>query len=534
MGRAITSRVLTATLAVAALLVTGQSARAADASGSWGVTSTDATGLMYENDLLLSHSSNGSFVPCQGGLSACSPDDGFTLMNTLVPCESGGVIACVREVSASSDGQSWIEGKHLGERVKSWPIYSYSARPDLGFGASHGPNLYQFPGLKSDKSDLFEVAPRMQANAQSGKPLVIDTITTRVQAVRKDPSVVRSGFVPPRPGLSGDEWLKSIASCLDGQHITSECWINDSQTSKLFFKVELALPSAPDGWVSGRVFRPNVVFATDSKNPKLPVTVSVSGSSMTVPFLAKSYFAFNPGERAIWDLLGNALNSPWRNDSISRGLALSPLDLDMFLTGLSHDPSWDKAASERTEWISNLSWQEQLVRGSTCRQSGFEGFIGSNALVYESNLPVFDAISKEMTYRVASPHSLSNGEIHSGAYSLVISEKLARCIWRLDSKIGRLSLSVTNEDGTSKAATTSLNLQDGLLSFEAAGFTFSEVKLQARFVPEDIVVNTPVAKRPIGKPVVIQKKTTITCVKGKLIKKMTAVGPKCPAGYKKK
>ena len=31
-----------------------------------------------------------------------------------------------------------------------------------------------------------------------------------------------------------------------------------------------------------------------------------------------------------------------------------------------------------------------------------------------------------------------------------------------------------------------------------------------------------------------QKSTTITCVKGKLTKKVTAVSPKCPAGYKKK
>jgi hypothetical protein len=30
------------------------------------------------------------------------------------------------------------------------------------------------------------------------------------------------------------------------------------------------------------------------------------------------------------------------------------------------------------------------------------------------------------------------------------------------------------------------------------------------------------------------KKTTITCTKGKLIKKVTAVKPLCPAGYKKK
>jgi len=30
------------------------------------------------------------------------------------------------------------------------------------------------------------------------------------------------------------------------------------------------------------------------------------------------------------------------------------------------------------------------------------------------------------------------------------------------------------------------------------------------------------------------KKTTITCIKGKLTKKVTAVNPKCPSGYKKK
>ena len=30
------------------------------------------------------------------------------------------------------------------------------------------------------------------------------------------------------------------------------------------------------------------------------------------------------------------------------------------------------------------------------------------------------------------------------------------------------------------------------------------------------------------------KKTTITCIKAKLTKKVTAIKPKCPSGYKKK
>jgi len=41
-----------------------------------------------------------------------------------------------------------------------------------------------------------------------------------------------------------------------------------------------------------------------------------------------------------------------------------------------------------------------------------------------------------------------------------------------------------------------------------------------------------VTAKPVAKPVV--KPRTITCIKGKLIKKVTAATPKCPVGYKKK
>jgi hypothetical protein len=41
-------------------------------------------------------------------------------------------------------------------------------------------------------------------------------------------------------------------------------------------------------------------------------------------------------------------------------------------------------------------------------------------------------------------------------------------------------------------------------------------------------------KAAAEKAAAAMKKTTITCVKGKLTKKVTAVNPKCPGGYKKK
>jgi len=55
--------------------------------------------------------------------------------------------------------------------------------------------------------------------------------------------------------------------------------------------------------------------------------------------------------------------------------------------------------------------------------------------------------------------------------------------------------------------------------------------------PKTTASATPIASptpTPIPTPVVAAKPTTITCVKGKLTKKITMVKPVCPAGYKKK
>jgi hypothetical protein len=59
-----------------------------------------------------------------------------------------------------------------------------------------------------------------------------------------------------------------------------------------------------------------------------------------------------------------------------------------------------------------------------------------------------------------------------------------------------------------------------------------QVKLSQEVVVEPTPTPTATAT-PTSRPVVA-KKVTITCVKGKTSKKVTAVKPKCPAGYKKK
>jgi hypothetical protein len=72
---------------------------------------------------------------------------------------------------------------------------------------------------------------------------------------------------------------------------------------------------------------------------------------------------------------------------------------------------------------------------------------------------------------------------------------------------------------------------------EAEAKAKAEAEAKAKATPTPTPIATPLATltptpTPSASPVV--KKTTITCVKGKLVKKVTAINPKCPTGYKKR
>ena len=75
---------------------------------------------------------------------------------------------------------------------------------------------------------------------------------------------------------------------------------------------------------------------------------------------------------------------------------------------------------------------------------------------------------------------------------------------------------------------------------ELKGFIVTPICLASKAsptpTPTPIVTVTPSStpEPVVARPTTVAKKTTITCVKGKLIKKVTAVKPMCPAGYKKK
>jgi hypothetical protein len=161
------------------------------------------------------------------------------------------------------------------------------------------------------------------------------------------------------------------------------------------------------------------------------------------------------------------------------------------------------------------------VKNYTGSQPG--GISSSNATLAQDSPPVWDSENQSFTYRVAAFSKLPDGKLFKGDYSLLIPTEIAKCLWASSLTNARLQLSVINSDGTPNIATVTTKITAEKFAFHAAGFHFSAPKLVARVVSSKISDPTPVAA-----------KKTITCVKGKFIKKVTALQPKCPTGYKKR
>jgi hypothetical protein len=160
-------------------------------------------------------------------------------------------------------------------------------------------------------------------------------------------------------------------------------------------------------------------------------------------------------------------------------------------------------------------------------------------MIYSVSPPQFNTETGQLSYRIASTHFDAQGKINTGSFNLVISQNFAKCLWAINPEnLTKASVQIVYEDGTPVIGTSTLGVKNGWVYLNVENFTFSSptisVKLENVIVPE-----TPTLIKPeiqsVKKPNSAKlSKITITCTKGKVSKKVTAVSPKCPSGYKKK
>ena len=154
--------------------------------------------------------------------------------------------------------------------------------------------------------------------------------------------------------------------------------------------------------------------------------------------------------------------------------------------------------------------------------------MSTNATQYIAGPPTFDETAQALDYKVAAPHYLPNGDVFQGTYNLQISDTLARCLYGFSNAPISATVSVVSIDGTAKVATTVVKDSGGFLQLSAAGFTFSSPTIRVKLFQEATSAST--SKTSSGTSAKTPP-SSITCIKGKLSKKVTGVTPKCPSGY---
>ena len=159
----------------------------------------------------------------------------------------------------------------------------------------------------------------------------------------------------------------------------------------------------------------------------------------------------------------------------------------------------------------------QAIAGPGARL--FQGAVVSNATLFQTTPPTWDAANSAFTFKVAAPHLNEKGLPNKGTYTLYIPIEQANCRWGSDASAARASIQVIDESGQASVTTSTATVENGTLRFNIAGFGYSSPTIKIK-MGEGSFLSTPIKK-------------SITCTKGKISRKIIAAKPSCPKGFKK-
>ena len=339
---------------------------------------------------------------------------------------------------------------------------------------------------------------------------------------------------------SADEWR--FCAMIDN----GTCAKRQSFPQGFTFGVKVRLQQKLSGWLHGRIYNPNVSISINAKQEQI---IEVSASPVTVPVV---------GEWFRWENLTADIQKYILDGKVQGGqgwhetksLATGNFQEVISTSGKSSMDIlalWipqvqDKASATQSTWTFYTLPRWELTNSNACIKDADDlvGFVTTNAAAYSAGPPAFNQELQSLDYKVIAPHYTAKSEVFKGSYDLKIRASIARCIYGFNESPIQGSISIVADDGSMQVATQTVNEFDGWLSLSANGFTYSSPTISAKLTqkaPEPVVVAPSATPTPTPSPVVtikpVVKKMTITCKKGKTIKKVTALKPSCPKGFKK-
>lgn len=485
-------------------------------------------------------------------------------------------IDCIKSIEVTTFGKDWLVGTFNSYiQIRQKPIDSPGnlvpewARSviDLNQGelenniAGSRSSLWTFPGIAHKNGNQFLVS------YQIGTPVYNDKLNYKESftEIKVQPVVASLSGNPPteEENLIFSSGGSDSEQCFRGSKVDYCLTFHPFDTTDLRFRLTINLTNASeslksDTWmfthsfapylqqnrISGSATSQEVIFELSPTAVQIP-TIVLNSESLVADYV----------EAVMPPIQGSDVSEVDRNsydetrkrmlERYSNGLRENNNSFSPFSTYLMGRQ--DKFISPKnTKEFIGLRVQT-LPLGATgagdlfqiiqsCPSTvGIAGVISSNATAVETTPPILDKASQTLKYRFAAPHLKQNGDLNSGFYGLQLNPQVAKCIWGENLLGAKAEVSIVNDSGEVQVATSTFIFNNNAAIFEISGFHYSAGTLNIKLIsPSDLKSSsTQLTDLPKNTPVT-KSRITITCAKGKLIKKVTAVKPKCPKRYKVK
>lgn len=491
--------------------------------------------------------------PTAINICATSSDEkckNFTLQNVraeLVPCSAEEVSDCLNALIVRD-----ATGKDIPATLTSdlmAPIATaFKGDASIGLPTGGNPLLYSIPGAAHAGGNLYLVKPDLflMRNAPSEK-FRLNKFEAAIYPVKRvaltrpgKASTISTNVADYQGGLNivGGGGADGCNTYTDGTY----CFVPQAFPAGITFGLDFRLSASVYGWLHGRFKNPDIKVGINPANKDgveltiiaEPIKIPVVGGfikSATAPADVLKYFSQIP----YWGNVRGRGNNWTKSDPLSQ-LTVSHEHFDPSQEVFDEVRAWlnvlgDKSVAEPSYWlVQTVSNSGDVLGKCTADTKELAGIVTTNATMYLPGPPTFNKADGILDYKVVAPHFTRSGDVFLGTYNLSINSKVARCIYGFTNAPISATVSIASSDGNARVATTTVSERNGFLNLAAYGFEFSDPTISVKITGEKLSTVAPVA---VAKPS-IAKKVTITCIKGKTMKKVTATAPKCPAGYKKK
>jgi hypothetical protein len=500
--------------------------------------------------------------PALFGFDGGNPDPYFTFCNSLKdkpcleaksmmlwshlsPCSQGVTTNCIDSFYAEDEAGKKIQGefvRYTNENSK----WSFDESAANNFPKTKGMGgVWKLSGLAGATTDLYYVSTYV--NTQVEKTAGVEISTQQFYSTDFE-----SGIAPIKE-ITGS-YTASIASdssnkSLDGSRSggvgasyaldvserdncvmieTGKCLQRQDFPPKYRFGLTIKVGNKLSGWFHGRIYRPVLSVSPGSigqliQIDALPVLVPSVLKKIPTADISPELRSYLSQDRQFGEGSGYLMPGSSGKDAIDQAALWLPLIKDTATKSLQY---W----SFRTL---NMGSEGPDVQRCSSTTNDISGIVTTNALTYSAGPPTYNKNESSLDYKVLAPHYTSKGDLAVGTYDLLLKSEVARCIYGFSKAPISGSISIVSESGQNNVATTVINEKNGWLYMSANGFTYSAPTVKIKLSQEAEVVATP-TPTPSASTKAPVKAVTITCIKGKMVKKVTAAKPKCPTGYKKK